>query len=282
MPMEPEQNQDAQQNKPYDRSSDEVKRILNDPNVKRTVGALRVFKHRLVKRISLAIATFFAAFVYYFIGNAWMILVFAGVLTVALWTVSILLYLHFSSPPVAAPAVDSGGVQQVSGDAGYRQAFAQLFAPRELTEAQKIKLIPLIQKIGTQKFVVVQIGFGDNEAGNYAQQIAYFLRGDCGWSGSAYLGLAPSDQLIQIHSGVAVQMGPEDLMEMHKSGQWWDVPKQLGDAFADAGMEMATGGIIMSLKLEVPCPKGTVLIIVGAKPRPEDSAPNPLNYKPSP
>ncbi len=79
-------------------------------------------------------------------------------------------------------------------------------------------------------------------------------------------------------------MGPEDLLD-HDPATLRDrfLPAiQLGDAFRDVGIKMVNGGVIMSLKLTVPAPKGTVVVIVGPKPRPEDeSAPNPLNYKPN-
>ena len=167
--------------------------------------------------------------------------------------------------------------QVVPNSDNYKEALAEIFAPRKLTESQKIKMMPAIKELGTQNFVVVQLGFGDNEAGNYAKQIAAFLRDDCRWTGTCYLSIVPSDTGVRSGPGIAVTLSPEDTMNVHKTKTVWPIPQQLWDIFKGANIAMSTSQINMYLKPDIPMPKGTAVILVGPKPRPEDYAPSPFS-----
>jgi hypothetical protein len=58
-----------------------------------------------------------------------------------------------------------------------------------------------------QQFTIIQIGYGDHEAGRFAKEIGSALI-DCGWIGETYIQVVTfHDDHIKIHSGVACFIG---------------------------------------------------------------------------
>lgn len=149
-----------------------------------------------------------------------------------------------------------------------RRELAQTRAPRTLTQPQKDIFKSRLSKYAPQKFQIIQIGYGNNEAYSFANQIREALS-DCGWGGGAvYAGFPAADQPAEIGSGVTIGTSFTELLVAMKSGTEWKEPEaltELRSVFRDTGIEQAKG-MTMRQYGKLPLPPETVEIVVGPKP----------------
>jgi GGDEF domain-containing protein len=145
-----------------------------------------------------------------------------------------------------------------------KKAIAELsarVADRHLSEADKANWKMALSKFGGQRFQVIQVGHGDKEAAQFAEEIHLALDA-CGWAGEPQKFFDESEE-FKIHFGVAICIG----WKLLSDGALVSYPKNeeirafvvMRQQFASANIRQDTYAEVMSMGF----PVGVIGIVVG-------------------
>jgi hypothetical protein len=137
--------------------------------------------------------------------------------------------------------------------------------PRKLSDPAKRTLKESLSKYSGQKFQIIQVGFDDEEARNFAGEIEAALQ-DCCWVASGGgTGWSNEPRTYQIRSGVTVFCNTKDQFKMHVSNKPWPVYADLLKTLDDCKIERASKATYGSEAYRIP--EGTLQIVVGPQPK---------------
>lgn len=148
-------------------------------------------------------------------------------------------------------------------------------APRHVTTSQRDVLCDYLGVFGHQKFRVVQVGWGDPEAANYAVEISNALK-YAGWDGTTIVSIPPEKNLQQ-SPGVGVMYSADDAKTLRDpTNTILPALRSIDRAMEKAGIivygppispdQVMVGGTLWPTNGDYAIPAGTIQISIGKNP----------------